>query len=105
MIVQIKTHKRPRRIFNALGLPSLASDQHHRSAELFERTRDQFDTLYQEGAESARVMAVSTHPYITGAAHRIKYYDKIFEYIQQHDDVVFMTGEEILDWYTEETKA
>jgi hypothetical protein len=49
-------------------------------------------------------MCVSTHPYITGAAHRIKYYKQIFEYICQHDEVVFMTGEEILDWYTAETK-
>ena len=79
--------------------------QNHRSPELFERAKDHFDTLYREGADSARVMCVSTHPYITGAAHRIKYYDKIFEYIRQHDDVVFMTGSEILDWYNGETKA
>ena len=77
--------------------------QHHRSAELFERTRDQFDTLYQEGAESARIMAVSTHPYITGVPHRIKYYDMIFEYIRQFEGVVFMTGSEILDWYNAAT--
>ena len=73
--------------------------QHHRSSELFERSRDQFDTLYQEGSESARVMAVSTHPYITGVPHRIKYYDMIWDYIKGHNDVVFMTGSEILDWY------
>jgi len=79
--------------------------QNHRSPELFERAKDHFDTLYREGADSARVMCVSTHPYITGAAHRIKYYDMIFDYIRQHDDVVFMTGSEILDWYTEETKG
>ena len=79
--------------------------QHHRSPELFERARDHFDTLYREGEESARIMCVSTHPYITGAAHRIKYYDKIFEYIKRHDAVVFMTGSEILDWYNEETQS
>ena len=79
--------------------------QHHRSPELFDRAKDHFDTLYREGEESSRIMCVSTHPYITGAAHRIQYYDKIFEYIKQHDDVVFMTGEEILDWYTRATKS
>ena len=73
--------------------------QHHRSPEIFERTRDQFDTLYQEAAEGARVMAISTHPYITGAAHRIKYFDMIFDYLRQHEGVVFMTGSQILDWY------
>ena len=79
--------------------------QNHRSPELFERAKDHFDTLYREGADSARVMCVSTHPYITGAAHRIKYYDMIFEYLRRHDDVVFMTGSEILDWYIGETKS
>ena len=73
--------------------------QHHRSPEIFERARDQFDTLYREGAESARIMCISTHPYITGVPHRIKYYDMIFDYIRQFEGVVFMTGSEILDWY------
>lgn len=73
--------------------------QHHRSPEIFERTRDAFQTLYAEGAESARIMAVSTHPYITGAAHRAGYYDQLFSYLVGHDDVCFMTGSEILDWY------
>ncbi len=36
--------------------------QHHKSPEIFERAKDPFDTLYREGAESARVMCVSTHP-------------------------------------------
>ena len=73
--------------------------QHHRAPEIFDRARDQFDTLYREGAESARIMAISTHPYITGVPHRIKYYDMIFDYIRQFSGVVFMTGSEILDWY------
>ena len=76
--------------------------QHHRAPEIFERAKDQFDTLYEEGAESARVMAVSTHPYITGVPYRIKYYNRIWEYIRQFQGVVFMTGSEILDWYNGE---
>ena len=79
--------------------------QHHRSPELFERARDHFDTLYREGAESARIMCVSTHPYITGAAHRIQYYEKLFAYMQQFEGVVFMTGSEILDWYNTASPA
>jgi allantoinase len=69
------------------------------SRELFERTRDQFDTLYQESAGGARVMCVAVHPYVTGASHRIKYFNQIFDHMQQHEGVAFMTGEEILDWY------
>ena len=76
--------------------------QHHRSPELFERARDHFDTLYEEGAHSARIMAIAVHPYLTGVPHRIKFFDKIFHYMKQrapYGEVCFMTGAEILDWY------
>lgn len=73
--------------------------QQHRSPELFERARDQFDTLYREGAENARVMAIAVHPYVTGAPHRIKYFDRIFQYMKRYEGVLFMTGSEIIDWY------
>jgi allantoinase len=73
------------------------------SPELFERTRDQFDTLYRESAGGARVMCVAVHPYVSGVPHRIKYFNQIFEYMKKHEGVVFMTGAEILDWYLEAT--
>lgn len=73
--------------------------QHHASPVLFERARDQFDTLYREGENGARVMCVSVHPYVSGAAHRIKYYEMIFEYMKKFEGVLFMTGSEIIDWY------
>jgi allantoinase len=75
--------------------------QHHRSPEIYERSRDAFEILYEEGAESARFMGISMHPYVSGAAHRIKYIDKILQYLKGHEDVLFMTGEEILDWYND----
>lgn len=78
--------------------------QQHRSPELFERARDQFDTLYREGAETARVMAIAVHPYVTGVPHRIKYFDQLFEYMKRYEGVLFMTGEEIIDWYKEATE-
>jgi peptidoglycan/xylan/chitin deacetylase (PgdA/CDA1 family) len=75
--------------------------QHHSSPEIYGRARDAFDTLYAEGADSARFMGISMHPYVMGAAHRVKYLDKIIQYIKEHEGVVFMTGEEILDWYND----
>lgn len=75
--------------------------QQRPSSEFFERARDQFDTLYAESANGARVMCVSVHPYVSGAAHRIRYFRQIFDYIKRHEGVLFMTGEEILDWYLE----
>ena len=73
--------------------------QYHRSPEMYDRARDQFKTLYREAARGARVMAIAVHPFITGAAHRIRYFNKVFEYLKEQEGVLFMTGSEILDWY------
>jgi allantoinase len=73
--------------------------QHHAGEELLRRATDQFDRLYAEGAESARVMAIAVHPYISGVPHRIGYFEKLYAYMRQHDGVLFWTGEQILDWY------
>ena len=47
--------------------------QHHESDYLFKRAMDQFDRLYAEGEERAKIMALAIHPYISGQPHRIKY--------------------------------
>jgi len=73
--------------------------QHHAAPELFNRARDQFDRLYEEGRQSARIMAIAVHPYITGVPHRIKYFEAIYDYMRQKPDVLFCKGEDILDWY------
>jgi len=73
--------------------------QQHASDELLKRGIDQFDRLYQEGADNARVMAISVHPYITGVPHRIRYLEELLDYVGQHEGVCWMTGSEIGDWY------
>lgn len=73
------------------------------SDEIFRRGKDQFDRLYLEGAEIPRVMAISIHPYLTGAPHRIKYLEALYDYILGHEGVVMWTGAEILDWYNSQT--
>ncbi len=73
--------------------------QNHPSEEWLRRGIDQFDRLYSEGEKTARVMAISVHPYITGAPHRIRYLERLYEYILQRPGVAVWTGEQILDWY------
>ncbi len=73
--------------------------QHHASDMFLTRGRDQFDRLYAEGEENARVMAISIHPYITGVPHRIRYLEELLDYIGGHDGVAWMTASEIGDWY------
>ena len=73
---------------------------HQSSDAMYTRTRDAFDQLYKESARSARVMAFGVHPYISGAAHRIKYFDAMLHHMKKQEGVVFWNGEQIHDWYT-----
>jgi len=74
--------------------------EHHRTGEEFyQLICDQFDGLYESGAQSARVMAIALHPFLIGHPHRAKYLDKALQYIRTHQHVWFARGGEILDAY------
>jgi peptidoglycan/xylan/chitin deacetylase (PgdA/CDA1 family) len=73
--------------------------QHHEAGEYHRRAMDQFEQLYADARDSARVMALVVHPYIMGAPHRAKYYRRALEEIRAHKDVLFWTGEQICDWF------
>ena len=76
--------------------------QHHTAREYYDRAMDQFDQLYEDSMDSARVMAIVIHPYIMGVPHRLKWFRKIFERLSARKDIVFWTGEQIHDWYKSE---
>ena len=44
-------------------------------------------------------MALSLHPYITGAPHRIGYLERFLAYVRDKPGVLLWTGEQILDRY------
>jgi len=79
--------------------------QHQRSDVFLERVRDTFERLYAEGADQPRVMCVAVHAYLSGVPHRIKYYEQALDYVRGHKDVLFWTGEEILDWHVSQAAA
>jgi allantoinase len=85
-------------------VPMMAVGQ-HASAEWLARGVRQFDRLYRESEKSARVMAISVHPFLSGVPHRIGYVEELFAYVQNKKDVVIWTGEQILDWYRASTNA
>jgi peptidoglycan/xylan/chitin deacetylase (PgdA/CDA1 family) len=77
---------------------------HHPSTEWLRRGTDTFDRLWREGEKIPRVMAISVHPYMTGAPHRIAYLEKLYEYILSREGALVWTGEQILDWYLTQTQ-
>ena len=80
----------------------MTSVQVHKSDEIFTRGKLQFDRLYQEADENAKIMAISVHPYLTGVPHRISFFEQLLDYILNHQDVEIMTGKDIYNWYTEQ---
>ena len=73
--------------------------QQHESDVMFRRTRDAFGAIYRESARGARIMAFGVHPYISGAAHRIGYFEAMLKFLKKQKGVVFWQGEQIYDWY------
>ncbi len=58
--------------------------QHHKASEYKDRAIDQFEQLYSDARESARVMAL------------------VF---QSRSGVVFWTGDQIFEWYLAQVKG
>jgi hypothetical protein len=66
----------------------------------FERMiKDQFDVLYAEAAESARVMAIALHPFLVGQPHRMAPLERAFQHISRFTGVWKTTGKEIAKHY------
>ena len=84
---------------------TLMVSHHHESDVLLKRTSDAFDRLYAESADSPRILALGVHPYVSGAAHRIKYFEQLYDYFNTHEGVVHWTGEQIYDWYVKQVPA
>lgn len=60
---------------------------------------DQFEVLYREGADNARVMPLCLHNFLVGQAFRAKHLERALEHIVGHDKVWLATAGEINDWY------
>lgn len=73
--------------------------QHHPSDMVYRRGLDQFDWLYAESAERAKIMAIAMHPYLSGVPHRIGHVQRAFEDMLDRPGVAAWDGETILDWY------
>jgi len=77
----------------------------YQSAESFgQMLKDQFDVLYEEGAQTGRVMAICLHPFLSGHPYRAKYLEDAFRHIASRQEVWLATGAEIIDWYVRSTE-
>ena len=45
-------------------------------------------------------MAFGVHPYVSGAAHRIAYFERMLDHLASLPGVAFWQGDAICDWFT-----
>jgi allantoinase len=66
---------------------------------LLERGKRQFDRLYRESEQQAKVLAIAFHPWIIGVPHRIGFLEELLSYMLAKAGVGFMSAAELADWY------
>lgn len=76
-----------------------------RGADFVQIVKDQLDQLYDDSADSGRVMALALHPFVTGQAFRRKYLDQALEYVANHPNVWITTSDEIADHYARTVRS
>lgn len=78
--------------------------QHHPAGEFAARTLATARRLAAEARSdgplaNAKVMSFAIHAYITGVPHRIGMLEELLDTLMADENVVFMQGREIMDWY------
>lgn len=73
----------------------------HESRVYFERFRDAAEVLGAEARLQPRVLTLALHPHIIAQPHRLPDLCRTLDLLQQRGDTIFMTCDEIGDWYHE----
>ena len=71
----------------------------HASPEIYRRLVDTVATFEPELESQTRVLALGLHPHLIGVPHRIGYFEKMLDLLAARNDVVFMQGRQIADWF------
>lgn len=79
--------------------------ERHSSAEILLRFKDTLKTFEPELKEQPRILTLAVHPHQIGVPHRIGYLEQILDILRQRDDTIFMSGDQIADWYTKQDPA
>lgn len=75
--------------------------ERHESRVYFERFRDAAEVLGAEARSRPRVLTLALHPHIMAQPHRLPDLARTLDLLQRRSDTIFMTCDEIGDWYHE----
>ena len=73
----------------------------HASAEMYLRLKTTLEAFDSELKNNPRVLPLGLHPHLIAVPHRIGYLGRMLDDLMARDDVVFMKGGQIADWYAE----
>jgi peptidoglycan/xylan/chitin deacetylase (PgdA/CDA1 family) len=79
--------------------------EHHPSDALPRRLRDTLDTFDPELEHGPRIVTIGLHPHLIGVPHRIGHLAVCLDLLRARDDVVFMTGAGIADWFVASSRS
>ncbi len=71
--------------------------EHHAGPELERRLRETLSCFVVE--PGPHVLAIGLHPHLIAVPHRIASLARMLDLLQARDDVAFLTGSQIADWY------
>ncbi|MEN2738703.1 polysaccharide deacetylase family protein [Microbacterium sp. X-17] len=77
--------------------------EHHESAELLRRVTDTLQTWDAEDDDKLMVLTLPLHPHLIGVRHRLGYLRASLELLLARPDTIVMTGEQICDWFLEQS--
>lgn len=73
--------------------------EHHSSPEIYRRVVDTLRSYDEEGKRDPMVLSLPIHPHLVGVRHRLPYFCKILDLLQEREDTLFLTGSDICDWF------
>lgn len=77
----------------------------HASNEFLSRLKQTLTVFEREAEDQPRVLALGLHPHLVGVPHRFAYFEQMLDTLMKHPQVCFMTGSQLMDWYSEQVPA
>lgn len=73
--------------------------QQQSTDEMYKRLVRTVECFAREGKRQTRILALGLHPHLMGVPHRWGDMERMIDFLQARDDVCFMTGGQIADWF------
>lgn len=78
---------------------TILTRRNHTTDEFRDVLIEELSVLYQEAAETGKMMNVGLHPHVSGRAYRIRALREFVRYARSLKGVWFATREEVASWY------